>query len=69
MTIEKITRNSARCSRCGQEIESKFTHDFVTCKCGALSVDGGLSYRRRLFESEVPYEETSIYEEVPWTTR
>ncbi len=46
MTI-KITRNAARCLNCNEVIESKYRHDFVTCKCGRLSVDGGLDYLRR----------------------
>ena len=33
-----------RCKKCLDEIESKFTWDFVTCKCGAISVDGGKDY-------------------------
>ena len=45
-----IIRNSARCLRCGDEIESKHVHDFVTCKCGAISVDGGKEYFKRSAE-------------------
>lgn len=40
-------KNNARCRKCGDEIESKSRHDFVTCKCGAISVDGGQDYMRR----------------------
>lgn len=43
-----IFRNAAKCRRCGDEIESKYRHDFRTCKCGAISVDGGLDYLRRV---------------------
>lgn len=42
-----IIRNSARCRLCGDEIESKHRHDFVTCKCGEISVDGGRDYFKR----------------------
>ena len=41
-----IIRNAIRCNICGDEIESKHRHDFVTCKCGACSVDGGHDYLR-----------------------
>lgn len=41
------TRNRAKCKKCGDIIESKYRHDFVTCKCGAISVDGGEDYIRR----------------------
>lgn len=42
-----ILRNAAECARCGDVIESKHRHDFVTCKCGAISVDGGKAYLKR----------------------
>ena len=32
---------------CEEEIESVHRHDFVTCKCGNVSVDGGKDYLRR----------------------
>lgn len=44
----RITKNAARCLACNDVIESKYRHDFVTCKCGKLSVDGGLNYLRRV---------------------
>lgn len=53
----KIIRNSARCLKCKDEIESTYRHDFVSCFCGAIFVDGGKSYLRagasdvKLFES------------------
>lgn len=43
-----IIRNSARCPKCNDEIVSQHRHDFVRCSCGALGVDGGTSYRRRI---------------------
>jgi hypothetical protein len=42
-----IITNKARCKKCQDVVESKFTHDFVSCKCGAMFVDGGKSYLRR----------------------
>lgn len=42
-----ITRNAAQCVRCGDTIESKHRHDFQSCSCGAIFVDGGLEYVRR----------------------
>jgi hypothetical protein len=41
-------RNRIRCRKCGDIIESKTRHDYVTCKCGAVAVDGGSSYIRRI---------------------
>jgi len=45
--MPKPPRNRARCRRCGDVIESKSRHDFVTCRCGAISVDGGDCYWKR----------------------
>ena len=50
-------RNRAKCLLCGDIIESTHVHDFVTCGCGNLSVDGGKEYRRRLFRDSGTYEE------------
>jgi hypothetical protein len=47
VTDEVIVRNSAKCLACGDEIESKHRHDYVTCSCGAISVDGGTAYLKR----------------------
>lgn len=35
-----------RCLRCGDIIESKWLHDFVSCSCGKVAVDGGDQYFR-----------------------
>jgi hypothetical protein len=42
-----IIQNAVTCLGCGDFIVSKHRHDFVTCTCGAISVDGGQSYLRR----------------------
>ena len=47
-----IIKNKAKCKLCGQVIESKHRHDFVTCDCGEISVDGGKDYRRRLYKNK-----------------
>lgn len=41
-----LLRNAARCLHCGDEIESKHTHDYVVCSCGNIAIDGGPSYAR-----------------------
>jgi len=53
-----IVRNAVRCLKCDDIIESKFRHDFVTCKCGSISVDGGIDYLRRVGNLE-DYEDLS----------
>jgi hypothetical protein len=51
--MPRLVRNSATCLNCGDEIESKHRHDWVSCKCyknekGNLGIfiDGGLEYLR-----------------------
>lgn len=43
-----IVQNAVICNKCDDFIVSKHRHDFVTCKCGAISVDGGQEYLRRV---------------------
>ena len=43
-----IVQNAATCNKCDEFIVSKHRHDFVTCRCGAISVDGGQAYLRRV---------------------
>lgn len=58
--------NRARCKLCGDIIESKDRHDYVTCKCGNLSVDGGQDYHRRSVKHGLDsYEELPPYECYP----
>ena len=45
--MKKIKVNKAKCLSCGDIIESKHVHDYKTCKCGKISVDGGLEYLKR----------------------
>ena len=47
-----ILVNRAKCNRCGDIIESKYRHDFVSCWCGAIFVDGGKTYLRRGYKKE-----------------
>jgi hypothetical protein len=60
----KIICNKAKCCKCGDIIESKHRHDFVSCKCGAIFVDGGHDYLRRGFKSFEDIEELSEEEEI-----
>ena len=56
--MNKIITNKIRCRKCGDVIESKYTHDFRFCKCGAVAVDGGKEYLRRVGNLE-DWEELS----------
>lgn len=59
---KRIIRNSAKCLGCGDEIESTHRHDFKSCTCGNLAVDGGRAYTKRLFKDLADVEDTSVYE-------
>lgn len=43
-----IIQNAVICNVCEEFIFSKTRHDFVTCKCGNIAVDGGQEYLRRV---------------------
>lgn len=43
-----ILRNSVECLLCGDVLVSHHTHDFKTCTCGKIGVDGGTDYLRRI---------------------
>lgn len=62
--MAKIIKNMIRCNLCGDTIESVHVHDFVTCRCGACSVDGGIEYLSRSFVSTNDFTELSIVENV-----
>ena len=47
LTREVIIANKGQCRLCNDIIESHHRHDYVTCKCGEVSVDGGKSYMKR----------------------
>ena len=56
-----IKKNSIRCMKCGEVIESTHRYDFKFCECGAVAVDGGHDYLRRCGNRE-DWEELSEYE-------
>lgn len=62
--MKKITKNALKCLKCGDIIESKDRHDYVTCSCGNVSVDGGLDYLRRSFIEADSWEDLSEYEDI-----
>jgi hypothetical protein len=43
-----IISNQVECLKCGDKPWSAHRHDFRYCKCGAVAVDGGMDYLRRL---------------------
>lgn len=62
MKYKKVIVNKAKCLICNEVIESTSRHDFKTCKCGNLSVDGGTDYIRRGYSSKDSVQELSEYQ-------
>ena len=60
----RIVKNAAKCLKCGDTIESIHRHDYVTCSCGNVSVDGGTDYLRRSFKEPDTWIDCSISEEI-----
>ena len=44
----KLVQNEAQCRKCSDIIFSRSRHHYQECKCGAIAVDGGLDYQRRV---------------------
>ncbi len=63
--MEKIISNKIQCKHCGEIIESKHIHEFVTCKCETCSVDGGHYHLSRSYKNspEEDFVELSEVEE------
>jgi hypothetical protein len=55
-----IVSNQVHCRLCGDNPFSSHRHDFRGCKCGAVFVDGGNDYLRRVTKKEGGYVEKSI---------
>ena len=51
--------NQAQCLLCGEIIQSTHRHDFRSCTCGNLFVDGGRAYLRRGWTQEGSWKELS----------
>jgi len=63
----KIIINAIQCKHCVNIIEPVNVHDYVTCSCGACSVDGGHDYLRRSYETSLKedYIDLSEYMNIP----
>jgi hypothetical protein len=44
-----VVTNEARCLSCKDVIQSLHRHDYNSCSCGNLTVDGGHDYLKRSF--------------------
>ena len=46
LDVGDIWSNSIKCLKCGDVIRSKNRHNYVSCSCGAVAVDGGSWYTK-----------------------
>ena len=61
MSYQKVIKNAGYCKVCDEEIESVSRHDFKSCTCGNIFVDGGHHYTRHGVEQAGQYENRSVY--------
>ena len=55
-----ILSNQARCKLCDDTPFSRHRHDFQSCRCGEIAVDGGTEYIRRLAKDMSNLDDMSI---------
>lgn len=58
----KLVFNAVQCGKCNDVVASTHRHDFRYCKCGAIAVDGGLEYAKRVGDIH-GYQDLSEYED------
>lgn len=62
----KLILNRIQCLNCKDVIISHHRHDYVTCTCGNVSLDGGLSYRRLICNDDGCYTDLAVYSDAPF---
>ena len=68
MKTKLLLHNRIKCKKCGDIVESKYTHDYVFCSCGVCAADGGLDYLKRSGDLK-DWEDLSEYNEVEITPK
>ena len=58
--MDQILSNQAMCLKCGDEIYSASRHDYTECKCGEISVDGGMAYLHHGFKNRENFMDLSV---------
>lgn len=57
LNVGDLWINAVKCLGCGETIRSKNRHDYRTCQCGQVSVDGGSMYAKRSFKEGAKWED------------
>lgn len=50
------------CPKCGEIIYSRARHDFTTCSCGAISIDGGFDYTKICAATDIDMDKLTKHE-------
>lgn len=67
--MKQLLLNRAQCNHCKDIITSYYGHDFKSCKCGKISIDGGHEYGRMLFTHPTDFTNLSVYDDGKHETR
>lgn len=62
----QIVRNRIKCLSCNDIITSYHGHDYTTCSCGKVAVDGGMNYLKRTANKSSDYQDLTIYSDAPF---
>lgn len=62
----QLVYNGGTCLVCKETIASYARHDFVTCSCGNLSIDGGLAEYSRVICGGGPHSLNKVYANDPF---
>jgi hypothetical protein len=66
--VGDIYINQVRHTECGWFIRSKNRHDYQTCKCGKLSIDGGSWYTKLVGDIDNVEKHIVMYKEIEQTS-
>ncbi len=58
----KTIVTAVQCPKCKDYIFSRTKHDFRSCSCKSVSVDGGFDYTKLHWSSDVKREDISYYQ-------
>ena len=61
METKRLILNSIQCKHCLDIITSHSVHNYVTCKCGKVSIDGGSEYQHISFTSKLDFKNLAVY--------
>jgi len=68
LNIGDIYVNGATCHMCDWFIRSRNKHDYVSCRCGNVSVDGGSWYAKRNFKTDAFTNVIEYFDDVEEST-